>query len=187
MHCFVELAAGFWYDAPSYRDMPSRVGRGKSTMDFYALLDQVVDLLRSRQRVTYRTLKRQFDLDDAALTDLKEELLFAHPHIADEDGRGLVWTGDTEAASAAPPASTAAGTRQARAPLTDIPPHLAEKILTFRSVLAGERKQVTVLFADIKDSTELISGLDPEDAQQLLDPSIHHMMDAVHRFEGTVN
>jgi class 3 adenylate cyclase len=54
-------------------------------------------------------------------------------------------------------------------------------------LLEGERKQVTVLFADLKDSTELIRGLDPEAAQQLLDPAIHCMMDAVHRFEGTVN
>jgi hypothetical protein len=49
---------------------------GEVEMDFYAVLDQVVDLLRSRQRATYRTLKRQFNLDDAALEDLKEELLF---------------------------------------------------------------------------------------------------------------
>ena len=67
------------------------------------------------------------------------------------------------------------------------PKHLAEKILTSRSALEGERKQVTVLFADIKDSTELIKDLDPEAAQQLIDPAIHIMMDAVHRFEGTVN
>jgi hypothetical protein len=83
-------------------------------MDFYAMLDQIVDLLRSRQRIAYRTLKRQFDLEDAALEDLKEELLFAHPEIADEDGRGLVWTGDPRSASANPaaaPASTAAETR----------------------------------------------------------------------------
>jgi class 3 adenylate cyclase len=53
--------------------------------------------------------------------------------------------------------------------------------------LAGEHKQVTVLFADLKDSTELIRGLDPEAAQQLLDPALHCMMAAVHRFEGTVN
>jgi class 3 adenylate cyclase/tetratricopeptide (TPR) repeat protein len=59
--------------------------------------------------------------------------------------------------------------------------------LTSRSVLQGERKQVTVLFADLKDSTELIKDLDPEAAQQLLDPAIQRMMDAVHRFEGTVN
>src|SRR5262249_56663173 len=64
---------------------------------------------------------------------------------------------------------------------------LAEKILTSKSALEGERKQVTVLFADLKDSTELIRGLDPEAAQRLLDPALHHMLDAVHRFEGTVN
>ena len=76
---------------------------------------------------------------------------------------------------------------QAQAPLTYTPPHLAEKILAARPALEGERKQVTVFFADLKDSTRLIEGLDPEAAQQLLDPAIHLMMDAVHRFEGTVN
>src|SRR4029453_2754178 len=59
--------------------------------------------------------------------------------------------------------------------------------LTSRSALEGERKQVTVLFADIKDSTELVKDLDPEAAQQLLDPPLHVMRDAVHRYEGTVN
>src|SRR4029453_17783310 len=159
-------------------------------MDFYAMLDQIVELLRSRQRVTYRTLKRQFDLDDTALEDPKEELLFTHRQIADEDGRGLVWTGETASASAAPPPVLSAltlETPQASLLLSSIPPHLAEKILTSRSTLAGERKQVTVLFADLKDPTELIRGLDPEAAQQLLDPALHHMMAAVHRFEGTVN
>jgi class 3 adenylate cyclase len=72
-------------------------------------------------------------------------------------------------------------------PLSYTPQHLTEKILTSRSALEGERKQVTICFADIKDSTELIKDLDPEAAQQLLDPAIHIMMDAVHRFEGTVN
>jgi class 3 adenylate cyclase/tetratricopeptide (TPR) repeat protein len=56
-----------------------------------------------------------------------------------------------------------------------------------RAALEGERKQVTVLFADLKSSTELIRDLDPEAAQQILDPALRHMMDAVHRFEGTVN
>ena len=96
----------------------------------------------------------------------------------------LVWTGDT--ASPAVPA-VAPAPDHGRAPLTYTPPYLAEKILTSRSALEGERKQVTVLFADIKDSTELIKDLDPEAAQQLLDPALHTMMDAVHRFEGTVN
>jgi class 3 adenylate cyclase len=72
-------------------------------------------------------------------------------------------------------------------PLSYTPGHLAEKILTSKTALEGERKQVTVLFADIKDSTELIRDLDPETAQQLLDPAIHRMMDTVHRYEGTVN
>jgi class 3 adenylate cyclase len=70
---------------------------------------------------------------------------------------------------------------------TYTPADLVEKILTSRSALEGERKQVSVFFADIKDSTSLIEGLDPEATQQLLDPAIHLMMDAVHRFEGTVN
>src|SRR5215475_14497983 len=69
----------------------------------------------------------------------------------------------------------------------DVPSHLIEKIRASRGRLEGERKQVTVLFADLKDSTELIKDLDPEAAQQLLDPALHHIMDAVHRFEGTVN
>ena len=73
------------------------------------------------------------------------------------------------------------------APATYIPKYLAEKILTARSDLEGERKQVTVLFADIKGSTELIAGLDPEEARRLLDPALHAMMEAVHRYEGTVN
>jgi class 3 adenylate cyclase/predicted ATPase len=72
-------------------------------------------------------------------------------------------------------------------PQSYTPDFLADKILTSRSSLEGERKQVTVLLADIKDSTEMIKDLDPEAAQQLLDPAIHIMMDAVHRYEGTVN
>jgi predicted ATPase/class 3 adenylate cyclase len=72
-------------------------------------------------------------------------------------------------------------------PLRYTPGYLAEKILTSKTALEGERKQVTVLFADLKDSTELIRGLDPEAAQQVLDPALQRMMDAVHRYEGTVN
>ena len=67
------------------------------------------------------------------------------------------------------------------------PKHLAEKILTSRSALEGERKQVTVLFADMKGSMELMVDGDPETARKILDPVLEHMMEAVHRFEGTVN
>jgi class 3 adenylate cyclase/tetratricopeptide (TPR) repeat protein len=155
-------------------------------MDFYAVLDQVLDLLRQRGRVTYNALKRQFGLDDSCLQDLKDEIIIAQRLAVDEDDKVLVWTGDAAAPPAAAPA--AGWVRQPdTAPLAYTPPHLTDKILAARPTLQGERKQVTVLFADLKDSTELIRGLDPEAAQQLLDPAIHIMMDAVHRFEGTVN
>ena len=74
-----------------------------------------------------------------------------------------------------------------QAPLVYTPPYLAEKILTSRSALEGERKQVTVLFADLKGSMELLADRDPEEARQLLDPVLERMMAAVHRYEGTVN
>ena len=67
------------------------------------------------------------------------------------------------------------------------PKHLAEKILTSKAALEGERKQVTVLFADLKGSMELLADRDPEEARKLLDPVLQLMMEAVHRYEGTVN
>lgn len=82
--------------------------------------------------------------------------------------------------------ATALGARPA-APDTYTPKHLAEKILTSKSALEGERKQVTVLFADLKGSMELLADRDPEEARKLLDPVLEHMMEAVHRYEGTVN
>jgi len=72
-------------------------------------------------------------------------------------------------------------------PETYTPKHLAEKILTSRSALEGERKQVTVLFADLKGSMELLADRDPEEARELLDSVVERMMHAVHRYEGTVN
>ena len=162
-------------------------------MDFYEILDQVINLLRQRKRVSYQALKRQFDVDDAYLEDLKVELIEVQELARDRESKMLVWSG----AVARTPESTSApaiqepdspiATAYPGPPITHTPPYLAEKILTSRSAFEGERKQVTVLFADIKDSTELIRDLDPEDAQKLLDPTIHIMMEAVHRFEGTVN
>ena len=155
---------------------------GGYSMDFVAVVDQVIALLRQRGRVAYRTLKRQFQLDDEALEDLKIELIDSQRVATDEQGTVLVWTGE----SASPPAP-AATPALASAPLGYTPPYLAEKILTSRSALEGERKQVTVLFADLKGSMELLAERDPEEARQLLDPVLEHMMAAVHRYEGTVN
>ena len=159
-------------------------------MTFKEVLAQVLDWLQHDQRLSYRALKRQFALDDDALEDLKEALLYTHAQVIVDDGRGLVWTGTLAPASAAPAATVwvpAPDAIQAPTPLAYTPSYLAEKILTSRSALEGERKQVTVLFADLKGSTELIRDLDPEAAQRLLDPALQRMMDAVHRFEGTVN
>jgi class 3 adenylate cyclase len=72
-------------------------------------------------------------------------------------------------------------------PLRYTPEYLVEKILTAKAALEGERKQVTVLFADLKGSLELLADRDPEEARQLLDPMLERMMAAVHRYEGTVN
>ena len=80
-------------------------------------------------------------------------------------------------------------TARARLPSPDsyTPKHLAEKILTLKSALEGERKQVTVLFADLKGSMELLADRDPEEAREILDPVLERMMEAVHHYEGTVN
>ena len=153
-------------------------------MTFEELLDQAIAMLQRRGRITYRALQRQFALDEDALNDLKDELLYAHPEVHDDAGRGLVWTGDAGTASTT---TSAPVESLGQAPLAYIPPHLAEKILTSRSALEGERKQVTVLFADLKGSMELLADRDPEEARQLLDPVLEHMMAAVHRYEGTVN
>src|SRR5207249_1157225 len=153
-------------------------------MTFEEILDQAIAMLQRRGRLTYGALKRQFQLDDAYLEDVKNELIEGQRLAVDEAGRVLVWTGTPNLTAASPTASAA---MSERAPLAYTPSYLAEKIFTSRRALEGERKQVTVLFADLKGSTELIAGLDPEEAQQLLDPALHLMMDAVHRFEGTVN
>jgi Adenylate and Guanylate cyclase catalytic domain len=153
-------------------------------MTFEEILDQAIAMLQRRGRLTYGTLKRQFQLDEAALEDLKNELIEGQRLAVDERGNVLVWTG---AAGPMSPAPSPSATTQEHAPLTYTPSYLAEKILTSRSALEGERKQVTVLFADLKGSLELLANRDPEEARQLLDPVLERMMEAVHRYEGTVN
>src|SRR5262245_21297846 len=129
---------------------------GGVAMTFDEILAQVLDLLQRERRLSYRALKVRFGLDDDHLEALKDEIIAAKQLAVDEQGRVLVWTG--EPASSPPPAVIPT---PARVPVAAIPTHLAEKILTTRHGLEGERKQVTVLFADPQDSTELIRGLDP--------------------------
>jgi class 3 adenylate cyclase/tetratricopeptide (TPR) repeat protein len=155
---------------------------------FEEILDQAIAMLQRRGRLTYSTLKRQFQLDDAALEDLKDELIYGQRLAVDEENRVLVWTGEP---LSAPPTTTAPPparpSEPARMPLAYTPAHLAEKILISRSALEGERKQVTVLFADLKGSMELLAERDPEEARLLLDPVLERMIEAVHCYEGTVN
>jgi class 3 adenylate cyclase/tetratricopeptide (TPR) repeat protein len=149
-------------------------------MDFYEVLDQVLDLLRQRGRVSYRALKRQFGLDEAYIEDLKVEVIKVHQLARDQDGEMLVWTGDT-------PTLPEPARDQERAPLSYTPRHLAEKILTARAALAGERKQVTVLFCDLANSTVLAERLGPEAMHSLLNQFFELALSEVHRYEGTVN
>src|SRR5215475_10375057 len=128
-------------------------------MDFDALFAQVIALLQREQRISYRVLKRRFAFSDDDLEDVKDELIYAKKLAVDEDNRVLVWVGEQASASAHPPVSgTPALTSvpapdQVREPLSYTPKHLAEKILLSRSALEGERKQVTVLFCDLTNST----------------------------------
>jgi hypothetical protein len=145
-------------------------------MTFEEILDQAIAMLQRRGRLTYGALKRQFQLDDAHLEDLKNELIAGQRLAVDEGGNVLVWTGAE--VSASPPTASLAST-QDRAPLAYTPPYLAEKIRTSRSALAGERKQVTVLFADLTGSLELLADRDPEEVRELLDPVLERMMEAV--------
>jgi hypothetical protein len=100
-------------------------------MTFEEILDQAIAMLQRRGRLTYRALKRQFNLDDAFFEDLKEELIYGQQLAADEEGKVLVWTGGTDRASAAtsPPAFSPATAPQ-RAPLSYTPPYLTEKSST---------------------------------------------------------
>src|SRR5712691_3353758 len=151
---------------------------GGDGVDFVAVMDQAIALLRQRGRLTYRTLKRHFQLDDTALDDLTVELIKGQRLATDEDGEVLVWIGDA--------ASAPALAAPAPAPLTYTPAYLAEKILTSRSALEGERKQLTVLFCDLVDSTTLSSQLDPEDLREVVRAYQDTCAKVIARFDGHI-
>ncbi|MEN8181887.1 MAG: adenylate/guanylate cyclase domain-containing protein [Myxococcota bacterium] len=153
-------------------------------MNLLEIISQVRGFLEQNGRISYRMLRRQFELDEETLEDLKEELIQVQRIAADEDGRVLIWTGQAPSPGRAeaqiePPPE--------RAPASYTPKHLAQRILTSRSALEGERKQVTVLFADVKGSMELAGQVDPEAWHGILDRFFQILADGVHRFEGTVN
>ena len=149
-------------------------------MTFDELLAQIRVLLQHEQRISYRALKRRFTLEDDDLEALKDELIYAKQWAREEEGRVLVWRG--EAALASPHAAALD-----RSPLSYTPRHLAEKILTTRAALQGERKQVTVLFADVAGFSTLAESLEPETVHSLMDGCFAILTQQVHQYEGTIN
>src|SRR5215510_9240506 len=137
-------------------------------MDLYAVIDQVVTLLQKHGRVSYRSIRLQFALNDEQLEAVTDELIAVRELAADKEGKMLVWKGDDAAGSAPSGARgslSPAVPTQAPPPATYTPPHLAEQIraeqaaIEARGTPEGERKTITALFADIQDSTALIEDL----------------------------
>src|SRR5262245_44584703 len=151
-------------------------------MTFDEILAQVLELLQRQGRVSYRALKRRFDLDDDYIEDLKEEIIHAQRLATDEDGRILVWTGDTASGQevAAPPAQpTPSLAAQAPSPPDERPsavPRTPE----------AERRQLTVMFCDLVDSTKLSSQLDPEDWRDVVRAYQQACTDVIQRYDGHI-
>jgi class 3 adenylate cyclase/tetratricopeptide (TPR) repeat protein len=139
--------------------------------------------LEEHGRVSLRVLKREFELDDEALEELVAELVDIQ-QVAAREGKALAWVSPTTGAGTAQQSRAA---EPERTPRDYTPNPLAEKVLRIKSALEGERKQVTVLFADVKGSMELAEQLDPEEWRGILERFFEILSEGVHRFEGTVN
>src|SRR5215510_124049 len=135
-------------------------------MDFYEVLDQVVALLRQRGRLTYRALKYQFQLDDDGLEALKEELIEAQELAVDKDGKVLVWVGALGEQGAKSKEQGAKYEEEERSKTQ--PSSVAPRSLLPASQAEGERRQLTVLFCDLVDSTTLSALLDPEELREVV-------------------
>ena len=152
-------------------------------MDFYAVLERVLALLQQHKRVTYRALQRQFDLDKPYLEDLKAEIIEARQLAVDEGGRVLVWTG----AAGMAPVSVLPLPQVAPQPSApeDSPPHDAPSP-TLSGTSEAERRQLTVLFCDLVDSTTLARQLDPEDYREVVRAYQATCAAVIQRFDGYI-
>src|SRR6266852_3041109 len=144
-------------------------------MDFYTLFDQVLDLLRQRGRLSYRALKLQFQLDDEHLEALKEEIIEVQQLATDQDGRMLVWAGAAPALRPTPPSDL-----QAERALPRDPPAAALR------TSEAERRQLTVMFCDLVDSTVLAGQLDPEDLREVIRAYQATCAEVIQRFAGHI-
>ena len=145
-------------------------------MTFEEILDHAIAMLQRRRRLTYSTLKRQFQLDDAALEDLKNELIAGQRLAVDEQGNVLVWTGDIGMPQASSPPAlqpTSEAASQGDAPPAHPPPE-------------AERRQLTVLFCDLVDSTVLARQLDPEDLREVVRAYQSACAEVIQCFDGHI-
>ena len=130
-------------------------------MTFDEMLAQVLELLQREKRVSYRALKRRFDLDDEYLEDLKDEMIKAKRLAIDEEGSVLVWTGNTQETVSQPALTTHQPAAQAQhSPLVEPRPTAPPP--------DAESRQLTVMFCDLVDSTKLSSQLDPEEYRDVV-------------------
>ncbi len=150
-------------------------------MTFEEILDQAIAMLQRRGRLTYGALKRQFQLDDAYLEDLKAELIEGQRLAADEDGRVLVWTGG----ASPPPEAVASPPPQQETPLAAPHTRVTSPAVEPRPAEA-ERRQLTVLFCDLVDSTVLASQLDPEDWREVVRAYQETCAKVIARHEGHI-
>src|SRR5262252_1000274 len=149
-------------------------------MTFYEMLEQVIALLQRHGRLSYRALKVQFELDDDRLDLLKEELLYAQYPIADDHGRGLVWTGAPGGVQEpVSPQSTQQPAAQQDQSFHTEPP-------TEPRSPEAERRQLTVMFCDLVDSTKLSSQLDPEDWRDVVCAYQRVCTDVIQRYDGHI-
>jgi hypothetical protein len=150
---------------------------------FEEIVDEAIALLQRRGRVTYRLLKRQFTLDDEAIEDLKIELIKGQRLAADEDGEVLVWTGagGTRLESTPPPPHHPPQPATQDIPLTPpaTPPPASP-------VSDAERRQLTVLFCDLVDSTALARQLDPEELRAVVRAYQETCAKVIAGFEGHI-
>ena len=128
-------------------------------MTFDEVLDQVRELLQQRGRVTYRSLKLRYQLDDELLAGVTDELIKAERVAAEEDGDVLVWTG----ASPVPSSMSQVSSSQLSAPSPQTLDPRLQTLDSPRGAREGERRQLTVMFIDLVGSTTLSQQLDPED------------------------
>src|SRR2546427_4470982 len=153
-------------------------------MTFYEMLEQVMALLQRHGRLSYRALKVQFELDDDRLDLLKEELIDIQHVARDQDERMLVWTGGTEipppaSASASPPPVQQVITQQDLSTQVESPP-------TAPHTPEAERRQLTLLFCDLVDSTKLSGQLDPEDWRDVVRAYQRVCTEVIQRYDGHI-